>query len=549
MQLKPSSWPVEGDVETLPEVFLGLVGSQWPPARGDIPAGTAEVGSWSVTRQLTGSALPGQVRAVAGHSIAAGSVSFPQPDGAPLSPWGRGVLNLGPGGKCTLYASHAGPSLASGLRLGAFVVAPVAGSNTTNAVNLELDEDSIRLQKPFKLDWFYNASAPTFDASWVLDRIAAAGGYSQRDIEPTGSPLRGVFEVAGASAWDVAQQIAAATMGAVWITEAGVFTYRNRDSLRGSGTYRETIEALDSIESLEWTVDPSEVADRVEVTYTPTETVTSSNATTLWEATEPIKVGPDRTLTLNVDITGTTDRISTFIPLWPSSNPDATVYPAERMSRWAASLSHLGGGDKPSDTAIRVAAEIVSPSRVRLRITNTTNTELWLVDGNGNPCLILRTSLHIQPSEPITISSGTDEDTALSPLSIDAGPWVQDPEAAQGILEWVTSQTARPQAVVNQVRVKPDLGRQLGDVVRLLDGATGLRSKALISGVSLSGDHSGYTQNLDLALLAVVFADYDRWCIANGISTFADFDAWCIANNIITFAQFDNWLIDFGGTL
>lgn len=535
-------------MEVIPEMLLELTGSAWPPAAGDIPQGTAAVGEWSVNRTLTGGALPGQVRGASGHSIATGSTSFAQPEGAPLSPWGKGALNLGPGGKCILYATHADPGLAQGLRLGNFVVAPISGSNTSNAVDLELDEDSIRLQKPFTLNWVYDPAQPTFDASWVLGQIAASAGLAT-DIESTGSPLRGVFGVAGASAWSVAQSIAAATMGAVWISEAGVFTYRNRHTLRGVGGYTESIEALDSVESLPWTIDPADIADRVELTYAPTEIVASSHTSTLWEATDPIRLSAGQTITVNADVAGTTDRLSPFVPIWPVSDPNAPVYADSQMSRWAAASQSGGGGVRPSDTAIRVTATMSSPSRARITITNTTGGTLWLVDGNGNPTLILRTNLHIQPGEPVVISSGVPEAVAVAALEVDAGAWVQDASTAQEILSWLTGQTSRAQATLAQVRVKPDLARQMGDTIRLTDGHTGLRSKALVTGVSLAGGPEGYTQSLDLALMDVIFADFDTYCIDNGIITFADLDAFCIANNLNTFAELDAWLTDFGGNL
>lgn len=529
-------------------MLLELTGSAWPPASDGIPQGTASVGEWSVSRALTGGALPGQVRGVSGHSIATGSASFAQPAGAPLSPWGKGTLNLGPGGKCVLYASHVGPGIAQGLRLGSFVVAPINGSNTSNAVDLELDEDSIRLQKPFTLNWVYDPAQPTFDASWVLEQIAASAGYAT-DIESSGSPLRGVFGVSGQSAWSVAQSIAAATMGAVWISESGVFTYRNRHTLRGVGGYTESIEALDSVESLPWTIDPADVADRVELTYTPTDIESTFHTSTLWEATEAIRVNAGQTVRINADIEGTTDRLSAFVPIWPMTGPNVPSYADNQMSRWAASTNRDGGGVQPSDTAITVTASMQGPSRARITITNTTGGTLWLVDGNGNPCLTLRTNLLVRPGEPVVISSGANETNALNPLSIEAGAWVQDASTAQELLAWVTGQTSRAQAALSQVRVKPDLARQMGDPIRLTDGHTGLRSKALITGISNSGGPEGYTQTLDLALMDVIFADLDTYFASNDLITFAHFDTFCVMNGLVTFADLDVWLTDFGGTL
>lgn len=545
MQRLPNGWPVDAAVETLPEVFLQLPGSVWPPARGEVPRGTAELGAWSATRSLTGSLLPGQVRGASGFSIATGSAVFAQPDGAPLSPWGKGPARLSPGGDCILYASHDGPVLSSGVSLGRFVVAPISGANTSNEVSLELDENSIRLRKPFRMDWEYNPATPTFDAAVVLRLIAERSGYTQTDIQDTGSMLSGIFDVSGKDAWSVAQEIAAATLGAVWISEAGVFTYRNRDSLRGLGALVESVEALDSIESLAWTIDPGDITDRVELTYIPTEVREDTKASlTIWEADKAIRVRAGQSLTVYADIDGTTPRVDSPIPVW-----DTTEYPATIRSRWAASNSPNGGGARPPDNAIRISLSTVSPSRIRIDLTNRTEEHLWLVDGNGDPCLILRTKTHIAPGEETTVSIGASEDTAISPLSVPAGGWVQDADTALSLCAWIAGQTSYAQATIERVRVKPDLARQLGDVIRLTDGHTNLLSKALITGIGLAGDGSGYTQHLDLALLDITFHEWDQWMAVRSINTFAELDLFLQRESLNTFEAFDEWGQDFGGTL
>lgn len=747
MQNKPVGWPVEAEIEVLPDLYLEMHQSEWPPGRDGVPDGTASVAAWSVDRQLQGSSLPGQIRGTLGFSIASGSVTFAQPEGAPLSPWARGPRLLGPGGRCTLYATHQPPSTLTGLKLGAFVVAPIRGANISNTVGLDIDEDSIRLKRPFRLDWSFDGSSnANLDAAWVLSEIARTAGYHAvptdtvetvlslplvggpaprigslasapttrwssveghiglgpgstltaavadstarlvrvtlscvvsktggmitfagvtfdiqsgqvlvkdstglratlpitdspeawhqlelsvrrttslslevwmrspgeewgtstmvtmgatlpayllRDgdtvlvettgahnggptgsrwiralrvyphdpaqafvpftptacLEASGSLLNGVFGVAEASAWSVAQDIARATMGAVWISEDGIFTYRARAALRGAGGYGESIEALDSLESLDWTIDPGDIADRVEYTYIPTDVMRSNEAITLWEASEPIRVAAGQKVSITADITGTTDRFSPFIPIWKPSDKDTPVYFTERMSRWAASTSAEGAGERPADNSIRISVEQLSPSKVRIHLTNTTTTQLWMVDGNGSPCLILRTSLLVTPGEPVMISAGASEAVAVNPLSVDAGAWVQDEVTASSMLGWISGQTSRAQATIDQVRVKPDLGRQLGDVFRITDEITGLRSKAIITGVSLAGTNSGYTQLLDIALLDLIFEDFDTWCRQNRIDTFQQLDDWLATNNIVTFQQFDDWLIDFGGTL
>jgi len=732
MQALPQGWPDDADVETAPELFLEFASAAWPPASDGVPAGTAELGSWSVDRSLTGSSLPGQVRGAAGFSIATGSATFAQPLGEQLSPFAKGDRRLGARGACVLYASHTGAAGSGRLPLGKFVLAPIAGAGLSADVALDLEENSINLKRPIAIRWRRNeviASRFEIDPSWVLDKIARSAGYFQTpnvrsgtllslplvggtmaeagettsatiggwsehagdvgmgpgglviaeipdgyggpaaihvtaevagtggevvlaglwlnfrgdhviithgmvvqqimypaganlglarirvsiqdpfssaptirvyssetlaseplvmslasaaidtanraiavrtDRAPTGrfirgvmvdttfrddwaftpnakinlsgSPLHAAFDALTGFGWDMAQKIAAATLGAVWVSESGVFTYRNRSSLRG-GDIVDEVEALDKLEDLPWVIDPGEIADRVELSYTPTQVVQSVNSTTIWEATEAIRIGPRQTITLVVEVAGAVNAPSAFRPVWDET------YEPHQMSRWAAAFSADGSGERPQSSDLVVTARMVSVSTAEIRLTSRTDVTLWAVDGNGSPCLILRTSLQVLPGEPLTISSGLAESTALNPLSIDCGSWVQDSETAQSLLAWVTGQTSHAQAVVPSVRVKPELRRQIGDIVRLTDGKSGLITKALITAVSLAGNGGTYTQHLDFALLDLTWADYDKWLQAHGIDTFAQLDTYMQAHNIDTFDAFDEWGRDFGGTL
>lgn len=732
MQQKPANWPAESPVELIPEMFVQFRDSTWPPASEETPQGTTPVGSWSVNRQLTGGMLPTQVRGVSGHSIASGSVQIPQRDKA-MSPWGFGQYRLGPGGRCTLYASQAGGYTTvpdRRIELGQFMVAPISGASMDAVVNLELDEFSMRLRKPFKLDWTYVA-ADRLDASWVVYQVAKAGGYlavpntvsstrlsfplqgsiapdkaasipnvnatgdlawSEHDgqiglgpggtvladasddpdvwvvtldhnglgsvvlrvpgcenitftvaaasvtatrdsvetlqvqilgalpstagwrrvqfqvdlrtfslraraegtaygsydskpwtpvrsspprgsvrgigsaivrgvqftadvdtdlwarprtarINPTGSILTGLFDVPLTPGWDLLQEIASSTGGAVWMDETGTLIYRSRHLLRGTGSYGETIDALDKMESLAWRVDPADQADRVELTYEPTAVSESLDATTLWEAESLVLVKAATPTTLFVDIEGTTDRLSRWTPVWDESAL------ATQLSRWAASYAIDGSGTRPESSALTVTAEMVGVSRVKITLTNNTEFSLWMVDGNGSPALILRTSLLVSTGNAVTINKGKGDEDAENPLSLSTGMWVQNADSAQQILHWTAGETEVAQPVLEGVRVVPDLSRQLGDLVRVIDPVTGLRSKALISGIGLSGDASGYSQNLDLSLVSLTFADWETQMQGAGVTSFTDLDNVLQAQNIRSFDDFDQWGQDFGGTL
>lgn len=717
MQERPAGWPVEGAVETVPEVFVRMPGATWPPAMGGIPAGTGACGSWNINRDLTGGFLPGQVRAASGFSVATADVAIPQP-AVPLSPWGA---QLSPGGRAELYASHDGANGSTALPLGKFRVDPISGASSDASLNLELIEDSGRLKRPVAIKWAYTSSDAdkySMDASWVLDQIARAGGYyttprpgpvtvlsmplvggpacdrgststatidgyrevdhligltgissvaarqsgtgvdgdftltvqvagsggviqmgdallnitpsqviiregsttrgtisiggtdvtriqlrivktsggfnvqartsetswpaatsisitgdtpwSDDDITvstlsstgfiravrldnnpdavvwaaPTatidlsGSPIRGVFGMEKQPGWDLAQNIATSTLGGLWISENGIFTYRSRHTLRGIDDPVETVEALDKIENLTWRVDPADIADRVQVTYTPSEVRRSNDAITLWEATNIIVVRQFSSQHLYFNIEGTTDRISAFVPIWDESTTDT------RFSRYAASTSREAGGAQPAPGALVFSTKMVSPSRVRLTIRNTTSSPLWMVDGNGDPLLIVRTSLQVAPGEPVTVEQGADEDDAIAPLSIDCGSAVQDHATAVELCAWLEGQTRVALPTIEQVRVKPDLRRQIGDIIQLTDGLTSLSTKAIITGINISGGPDGYTQIMNLSMLTTTFQDMDAWLA--DYATFAAWDAWMTAQNITTFTQLDSWIDTLG---
>jgi hypothetical protein len=223
----------------------------------------------------------------------------------------------------------------------------------------------------------------------------------------------------------------------------------------------------------------------------------------IWEATEAVQVPAGGTVTIYADIEGTAKNLATWLPIW-----DPTT--ATRFSRWAAATSRDGGGTQPVDTALQITATMTSTSRVRIRITNTTSTKLWTVDGSGNPTLIVRANLSARAGEAVTLTAGAPEAAAAAPLDIDLGAWVQRYADAQQILDWTWSQVQEPRATIQGVRVKPSLARQLGDIVRITDGQTGLSAKAIISGINLTGSAGQYEQTLDLVLLDVTFYDLSQ---------------------------------------
>jgi hypothetical protein len=323
-------------------------------------------------------------------------------------------------------------------------------------------------------------------------------------FDASGVTLDNPMIPADADGWGAIQQIAAATLGGAWVSEAGTLIYRGRDWMRGLGTPAETIVSETSLADVAWSIGGEDVADRVTVTYQPPDLKSVTDSSLLiWEATEAVEVAAGGTVTIYADIEGTAKNLASWLPVW-----DPTT--ATRFSRWAAATSRDGGGTQPADTALQVTATMTGTSRVRIRITNTTGTKLWTVDGTGNPTLMVRANLSARAGETVTLTAGAPEATALTPLDIDLGAWVQRYADAQQILDWIWSQVQEPRAIIQGVRVKPSLARQIGDIIRITDSQTNLTSKALVSGVTLTGSAGQYEQTLDLVLLDVTFYDLSQ---------------------------------------
>jgi len=353
-------------------------------------------------------------------------------------------------------------------------------------------------------------------------------------LDASGVTLDNPLIPADGDGWDVIQQIAAATLGGAWVSEAGALTYRARDWMRGLGAPSETIVSETSLADVSWSIGGEDVADRVTITYQPPDLKTVTNSSLLiWEATEAVAVGPGGTVTIYADIEGTAKNLASWLPIW-----DPTA--ATQFSRWAAATSRDGGGTQPADTALQITATMTGTSRVRITITNTTGTKLWTVDGTGTPTLIVRANLSARAGETVTLTAGAQEDGAATPLGVDLGAWVQRYADAQQILDWVWSQVQEPRATIQGVRVKPSLARQLGDIIRITDTQTALSSKALISGINLTGSAGQYEQTLDLVLLEVTFYDASQ---NFGAKTFAQLSTdWAG----LTFAQVTDLINSIG---
>lgn len=373
---------------------------------------------------------------------------------------------------------------------------------------------------------------------------------SNTKIEYANAPLTGIFNLAGRTCWEVIQEIAKSTMGAAWIDETGALVYRSRESLRG-GAPVERVNADEQLEDVPWTITDDESADRVVVSYTPATIATSATSgLTLWESTQPVFVPAWGTKTITQDVEAAADAVAAFSAVWSDAGDPSGL----KGSKWAAAPNRDGTGTRPANDAISISGKMLTPFRLQLTIVNNTGSTLWLVDGNGNPFIVARTSRQVTAGEPETVEWGAAEDASLSEFRFDAGQWVQDSTTANEMLTWLVSQFQAQQPTLDQVKVKPDLARQLGDIIVLTEEKRSeehkpLKSKGLVTGISLSGSAGEITQTLDVALLTDVFRDFDSWCQANSVETFDQLDSALSAANVNTLDDFDRWaaptLVDY----
>lgn len=446
---------------------------------------TAPGVSWSVSRTLSGSGLPGQARAVSGTSVATGSLAVM--DGR--TPWTHQAIASG-GAVYIDAALDAHQPLTRVATMRARGV-DAAGAHALDR-SLAIEDDLAGLLAPISSP--ARVPATPVDLSTVISSLATTLGLTS-DVQPSGVLVPAVLPE-GRTGWEICQWVARVTLGACWLSETGVLTYRGPAAMRGQGTPRETIHTLAQVVDLPWAESTDDVADRVTLTYTPiTVERVSDQSLTVWESTETLTVAAGATVVVEQDLEVAVDALASWLPIWSTAAPEA------QRSRWAASTQPDGGGERPADGALTVSATLVTASRVRITIKNNTASTLYVGGGRPTQLLILRANVRAARGAQVTLAAGADEALARATLAVDMGTGVSSEAEARTLLAWLTAQTASPRATLSQIQVVPDLARRLGDLVEIVDPITGLSSRCIITGIHLAAQAGSLTQSLDLTLV------------------------------------------------
>lgn len=373
-----------------------------------------------------------------------------------------------------------------------------------------------------------SSDAPTDDPIVNLPRSAVVGLTGSRQIATFGT---------SGSGWSIIQDAARATLGAAWIDEDGRLIFRGRDRVR-SGPTTETVIAEESLEDVPWSISVDEVADRIEVIYTaPVYATSLDRALTIWESTDVVMVLAGATVTVEQDLDVATEGISEWYPVWN------TTHSATNYSRWNAFPNSDLTGTQPPNDALAIEATMLSATRLRLRIRNTTSGTLYVSQ------LTARSYMRVTQGEPRVLAWGLPESQARAPFTLDCGAWVQDEATAREILQWLAGTLSQPLPVLTGVRVVPDMARRLGSIVKVSDRTTALTAKAIITGIDTSHSPGSLEQRLDLTILSTTFDDVDTWLTREGLTTFDALDARLTALGLDTFDKLDDFLSRLGGTL
>lgn len=356
-------------------------------------------------------------------------------------------------------------------------------------------------------------------------------------LEPSGASIAAVILDPVADAWAQLQEILKATLCVGVFDDSGVWHVRGPESMRGLGAVAQEVVVADRLTDVSWQVDPGEISDRRVVTASPPVVqVSSSGSVPVWESTDVIIVPAGRSVEVKATFEGVT--VMSSAP-WQM----AVTGTETDGSRWLA-----GRADTPTTqvtSGITVATTALTASGATIRITNDNGFAIQIADGTSSPHLILRAQVAARAGEQIQVEDGVAEDLARTPVSLDLGVWGELDEA-QRALSWLSSQTETAQWTAVQVQlVAPDFRIEAGDVVRLVDVETALRTKAVITGVDLDGSSSGVNQSISIAVLDVTVWDVDQTFVG---LTVAQVDQMILAQlgASATVAQVIEWMRERG---
>lgn len=333
---------------------------------------------------------------------------------------------------------------------------------------------------------------------------------SKAHLQPLGGDMGLPMVPPGTDVWTAVQDVCSAWLGAGIVGNDGTFRLLTRDDLAGANTPGEPTDVGREWDDVKWTLDSADTVDRVQVTFTPPQVKKAVlGSTTLapeaWRAADIIKVAAGATITIPAAFENLA-AVALFTNFTTPTAPSALWSQTSTLIAFATADgtgTPLDGGDWTA-TAVQTSATTAT-----ITVRNRTAAPMYLVDGNGEPGLILRAQEIASYETPQAVERGLATDAAQRPLEVDLTPWVQSTDEAARIADYLYARL-RGKALwkAASVRCRLDWSHDIGKVLRLSHDASGLEAKALITKVALQGEPGEITQTLDLVLLPWTYADH-----------------------------------------
>ena len=357
-------------------------------------------------------------------------------------------------------------------------------------------------------------------AKAILKPLGGHAGFPTGDVE--------------VDVWENVQDACSANLAACIINLDGIARVLNFDDLAGANVVGDVIDVGTEWEDLGWAVDAEDTADRVALTYSPATItdVVSDSAPQAGALIEIVTVPAGETATIPVAFENRAARgiFTTFII--PDGTPDW---------RWAQNSlvcafdNPEGTGTPLTDGQFRIVLTASSASSATVQVTNLTAAPLYLVDGNGEPCLIIQARRVATFGTTRLAEAGASADTARTPLELNLGTWVQSDAVAGEIARRLWDRVSGPGLwKASAVKCRLDWSLDIGQVRRIRHDRSGLVATVLITKVHLDGDAGQIDQSIDLVVLAPTYDDfaaawpsatYDDFAALQGARTYADHSA------------------------
>lgn len=534
MRSLPAGWPDPSElVQSPPLVYLKVIGSSWPPASTDsagnaLAAGWGECGSWSIDWDLDAPLMPGQVTAQVNPTYAQASCTIAHPEGKILAPWRTGDERTPEASKAELWASYDGPTGSTAFLLGQFILDPMQGKASERFISLSMVQDLVRLKKAHDLPTRIS-SGFGFDVSPTrfLEAGATKNGFTLSSTADFSAVVDSSYFPGKTDELSAMQSIVASNLGAMFLSMDGT-TIRvlDPDYLLGTGSVLETIDVLDKLDDISWSQDPNAAVDRIEVVYLPPDYDDAAfgpapySAARVWRAPKGVRLTAGQSRTFRFDP-------GSFISLDISGG--VVVY---------GNSAKDGTG-----TSVNLPADVdqISSGRWTVTITNNTGSTRYLVAprvsggfpasdfSKGTTSFLAGTIDGASESDgQATLTWGKSAATATNVLTFNLGRNIQRKADAQAILNRIISRVTSPTYVLDDVRVVPNLGREIADLYRLQYPEVGFNTRAMVTGLKLSGVPGEVQQSMSLAVIPLTVQDLnDSWDAVNSSLTVAAFNtAW-----------------------